>query len=125
MRRLLVSALIYQIHYNTQYGDGGNASADLIANAKGQEGNFLKVSVVPEKKIFTVSIGMKQRKKSFSIQCDDLKGGYADHICQTHPHEIPARPCHVDGGLSDGLCQADGQSLQPPPGHCRRQPLRY
>ncbi|MHC4580357.1 MAG: ComEC/Rec2 family competence protein [Planctomycetota bacterium] len=59
---------IYQIHYNTQYGDGGNTSADLIANAKGQEGNFLKVSVAPEKKIFSVSIGMKQRKKWFSIQ---------------------------------------------------------
>jgi hypothetical protein len=50
MRRLLVSGLIYQIHYNTQYGDGGNTSADLIANAKGQEGNFLKVSINPEKK---------------------------------------------------------------------------
>ncbi|MBL7188666.1 MAG: MBL fold metallo-hydrolase [Phycisphaerae bacterium] len=59
---------IYQIHYNTQYGDGGNTSADLIANAKGQEGGFIKVSVAPEKKIFTVSIGMKQRKKWFPIQ---------------------------------------------------------
>ena len=59
---------IYQIHYNTQYGDGGNTSADLIANAKGREGGFIKVSVAPEKRIFTVSIGMKRRKKWFPIQ---------------------------------------------------------
>ena len=59
---------IYQIHYNTQYGDEGNTSGDLIANAKGQEGGFIKVSVGPEKKIFTVSIGMKRRRKWFQIQ---------------------------------------------------------
>lgn len=37
---------LYQIHYNTQYGDSGNTAAQFIANAKNSDGgNYIKASV--------------------------------------------------------------------------------
>jgi len=60
---------IYQIHYNTRYGDEGNTSGDLIANRENpQEGAPVKASVDAKKHIFTVSIGVTGPSKKFSIQ---------------------------------------------------------
>jgi hypothetical protein len=60
---------IYQIHYNTQYGDEGNTFAELIANKESpNKGELIKVSVDAKKSVFTVSIGVKGPKKKFSIQ---------------------------------------------------------
>ncbi len=60
---------IYQIHYNTLYGDQGNTQAEFIANKKEPEkGDFIKVSVYPEKGNFTASIGTDGPKRTFPIQ---------------------------------------------------------
>lgn len=59
---------IYQIHYNTQYGDAGNTAAEFIANNVPQEGQYIKASVYPEKGIFTVSIGPDGAPKTYQIQ---------------------------------------------------------
>jgi len=60
---------VYQIHYNTLYGDEGNTQAEFIANKKEPEkGDFIKVSVYPEKGNFTVSIGTDGPKRTFAIQ---------------------------------------------------------
>ncbi|MHC4086348.1 MAG: ComEC/Rec2 family competence protein [Planctomycetota bacterium] len=60
---------IYQIHYNTQYGDGGNTAAELIANKDNpKQGQYIKASVYPEKGIFTVRIGPDGAAKTYQIQ---------------------------------------------------------
>ncbi len=60
---------IYQIHYNTQYGEAGNTSAEFIANAKDPgKGELIKASVHAEKGIFTVSVGVDGPKRSFPIR---------------------------------------------------------
>ncbi len=61
---------IFQIHYNTQYGDAGNTAAEFIANPKDdpQKGQYIKASVYPEKGIFTVSIGPDGAPKTYQIQ---------------------------------------------------------
>ena len=61
---------IFQIHYNTQYGDAGNTAAEFIANPKDNpdKGHYIKASVYPEKGIFTVSIGPDGAPKTYQIQ---------------------------------------------------------
>ena len=60
---------IYQIHYNTQYGDAGNTAAEFIANKDDlQKGQYIKARVYPEKGIFTVSIGPDGAPKTYQIQ---------------------------------------------------------
>lgn len=61
---------IYQIHYNTQYGDDGNTSAEFIANPKDNpdKGEYIKASVYPEKGIFTISIGSAGPTRIYPIQ---------------------------------------------------------
>jgi len=60
---------IYQIHYNTRYGDKGNTSSDLIANKEDpQKGVLVRASVDPKKNIFTVSIDVAGPRREFSIQ---------------------------------------------------------
>ena len=60
---------IYQIHYNTLYGDEGNTEEEFIANKKEPEkGELIKVSVDPEKDNFAVSIGVKRPKREFPIK---------------------------------------------------------
>jgi hypothetical protein len=61
---------IYQIHYNTQYGDEGNTSAEFIANPKDNpdKGEYIKASVYPEKGIFTISIGPAGPTRIYPIQ---------------------------------------------------------
>jgi beta-lactamase superfamily II metal-dependent hydrolase len=61
---------IYQIHYNTQYGDAGNTEPEFIANPKEdpKEGQYIKVSVHPENGNCTISIGPGGPKRTFAIQ---------------------------------------------------------
>jgi len=60
---------IYQIHYNTLYGDEGNTAGEFIANKKYPErGELIMASVNAEKGTFTVSIGVKGPKREFRIQ---------------------------------------------------------
>jgi competence protein ComEC len=60
---------IYQIHYNTQYGDKGNTSSEFIANADDpQKGRYIKASVHPQKGTFTVSINSTAPVGTYPIQ---------------------------------------------------------
>ena len=60
---------IYQIHYNTMYGDQGNTDEEFIANKNDPErGELIKFSVDPEKSNFTVSIGVNGPKRAFAIK---------------------------------------------------------
>jgi competence protein ComEC len=58
MKQLPSLKALYQIHYNTQYGDQGNTELSYIANGKDpKKGNFVRVSVGPQGDVFAVSIG--------------------------------------------------------------------
>jgi competence protein ComEC len=61
---------IYQIHYNTQYGDAGNTEPEFIANPKDNpdRGQYIRASVYPEKGIFTVRIGPDGAPTTYQIQ---------------------------------------------------------
>ena len=61
---------IYQIHYNTQFGDAGNTALEFIANPKEnpKQGQYIKVSVYAEKGIFNVSIGQDGSSRTYPIQ---------------------------------------------------------
>jgi len=60
---------IYQIHYNTIYGDEGNTAEEFIANKEDPEkGKLIKASVDSVKGNFTVSIGVNGPKQTFPIQ---------------------------------------------------------
>jgi beta-lactamase superfamily II metal-dependent hydrolase len=61
---------IYQIHYNTQYGDAGNTGPEFIANPKDDpnNGRYIKVSVYPDKGVFTASISSDGSKQTYTIQ---------------------------------------------------------
>ena len=69
MKALPSIKAIYQIHYNTIYGDEGNTAEEFIANKKDpNKGELIKASVDPEKGNFTVSIGVNGPKRTFPIQ---------------------------------------------------------
>lgn len=68
LKKLASVKAIYQIHYNTQYGDAGNTAAEFIANKVPQIGQYIKARVYPEKGIFTVSIGPDGAPKTYQIQ---------------------------------------------------------
>ena len=70
MKVLTSVKAIYQIHYNTQYGDAGNAAPEFISNPKEnpKEGRYIKASVYAEKGIFTVSIGLNGPVRTYPIQ---------------------------------------------------------
>ncbi len=60
---------IYQIHYNTQYGDKGNTSPEFIANPDDlQKGRYIKASVQPQKGTFTISIDHSGPTQTFPIR---------------------------------------------------------
>lgn len=69
VRRTLLKG-IYQIHYNTRYGDEGNTDPDFIANPKDDpdKGQYIKASVEPGKGIFTIAIGPEGMRRIFSIK---------------------------------------------------------
>ena len=56
-----------QIHYNTQYGDAGNTQSNFIANPKDNpdQGEFIKASVAPDAKTFTLQIGPDGQRHSY------------------------------------------------------------
>ncbi len=59
---------IYQIHYNTQFGDAGNTAAEFIANNVPRIGQYIKARVYGDKGVFTVSIGPDGPAKTYQIQ---------------------------------------------------------
>jgi beta-lactamase superfamily II metal-dependent hydrolase len=61
---------LYQIHYNTQYGDTGNTRPEFIANPKDDptNGEFIKASVRLDKNTFTVQIGPTGKGRTYVIQ---------------------------------------------------------
>lgn len=60
---------IYQLHYNTLYGDKGNTHPEFIANKLDpQKGRYIKASVFPDKGTFTISIDSDAPKRTFPIQ---------------------------------------------------------
>ncbi|MHC4157877.1 MAG: ComEC/Rec2 family competence protein, partial [Planctomycetota bacterium] len=60
---------IYQIHYNTLYGDQGNTHPEFIANKNDpQKGRYIKASIYPDKGIFTVSIDRDGPIQTFPLQ---------------------------------------------------------
>ncbi|NLP11595.1 MBL fold metallo-hydrolase, partial [bacterium] len=51
---------LYQLHFNTQYGEQGNAPRAAIANPTGQEsGNYVRVTVDAGAKVMAVQIGAR------------------------------------------------------------------
>ncbi len=64
---------LYQIHYNTQYGDEGNTKPEFIANPKDNldRGEFIKASVHSDKGIFTVQIGPNGPRHAYSIHTEE------------------------------------------------------
>ncbi|MHC4741784.1 MAG: ComEC/Rec2 family competence protein [Planctomycetota bacterium] len=60
---------IYQIHYNTQYGDKGNPPAEFIANKENpKKGEYIKASITPAKDVFTLQIGPDGEQKTYGIR---------------------------------------------------------
>ena len=60
---------LYQLHYNTLYGDEGNTCPEFIANKNDpQKARYIKASIYPNKDIFTVSIDPNGPKRTFPIQ---------------------------------------------------------
>lgn len=60
---------IYHIHYNVENGDAGNTAAEFIANPKDDpdKGQYIKARILPDKGIFTISIGPEEQKRTYSI----------------------------------------------------------
>jgi competence protein ComEC len=56
---------LYALHKNATTGPDDNASPDLIANRDPAGGEFIKVSVAPDGKTYTVQIGADGAKKAF------------------------------------------------------------
>ncbi len=57
---------LYQLHYNDQYGEAGNAPLEYIANAKGQDqGRYVRVVVNAKRKVMAVSMGSAGDVKEF------------------------------------------------------------
>ncbi|MBN1360836.1 MAG: MBL fold metallo-hydrolase [Sedimentisphaerales bacterium] len=87
---------LYQIHYNTQYGDAGNAAPEFIANRENPDrGEFIKASVYPAKGVFTVRIGPDGEAKTYPIQA-----GAAARIIS------PARFEHIAFNVQDPVAVA-------------------
>jgi hypothetical protein len=61
---------LYQIHYNTQYGNEGNTKPECIANPRDNpdQGEFIKASAHMDKDVFTVQIGADGQKKTYRVQ---------------------------------------------------------
>ena len=69
LKELASVKAIYQIHYNTQYGDTGNTGEEFIANKDNpNQGQYIKARVYRDKEVFTVSIGTDGPEKTYQIQ---------------------------------------------------------
>ena len=69
LKELASVKAIYQIHYNTQYGDAGNTGEEFIASKDDpQKGQYIKARVYADKGVFTVSIGPDGAPKTYQIQ---------------------------------------------------------
>ncbi len=68
LRQLPSVRAIYQIHYNTQFGEAGNAPSGFIANPEGShKADWIKASVHPEEGTFSISIGEDGAERVFPI----------------------------------------------------------
>jgi competence protein ComEC len=69
MKQLPSVKAIYQIHYNAQYGEQGNAPLEYIANGKDpRKGTFIRVAVGPKGDVFTVSIGTDGPQRTYAVK---------------------------------------------------------
>jgi beta-lactamase superfamily II metal-dependent hydrolase len=69
LKKLPSVKAIYQIHYNTQYGDAGNTAAEFIANKDNpNQGQYIKTRVYGDEGVFTVSIGPDGTEHKYQIQ---------------------------------------------------------
>jgi len=60
---------IYQIHYNTQYGEKGNPPPQFIANKDDPtKGQYIKAAVNAKRGTFTVQIGPSGKKQAYPIR---------------------------------------------------------
>ncbi|MHC4751032.1 MAG: ComEC/Rec2 family competence protein [Planctomycetota bacterium] len=60
---------IYQIHYNTLYGDEGNTDVEFIANKTDpNKGEYIKASIYTDKGTFKVQIGPNGQKRPYKIK---------------------------------------------------------
>ena len=60
---------IYQIHYNQQYGEAGNAPGEFIANGTGSgTGGFFCVTVPPDATSFTVKVGSDGAERQYQVK---------------------------------------------------------
>jgi len=59
---------IYQIHYNTQYGDAGNPPPGFVANKDNpNQGEYIKACVNPKEGTFTLQIGPEGKQRIYAI----------------------------------------------------------
>jgi competence protein ComEC len=60
---------LYQIHYNTEYGDAGNTKPEFIANPKADpgQGRYIKASVPADQATFTAQIGPDGAKRVYQV----------------------------------------------------------
>jgi len=69
MKQLPSLKALYQIHYNTQYGEQGNTELSYVANGKDpKKGNFIRVSVGPSSDVFAVSIGADGPQRVYAVK---------------------------------------------------------
>jgi hypothetical protein len=60
---------IYQIHFNTQYGDAGNPPPEFIANPDDPNaGRFIRLTVGAEAESFTVTVGADGAEKTYAVK---------------------------------------------------------
>lgn len=69
LKQLPAVKAIYQMHYNTQYGDEGNTRMEFIANGKNPpKGRWIRVSVAADKGSFTVTLGANGPQKTYAVK---------------------------------------------------------
>ncbi|HEV3237790.1 MAG TPA: MBL fold metallo-hydrolase [Gemmataceae bacterium] len=69
LRRLPDIQAIYQMHKNLDVASQENADDEFIANAEEKcAGNFIKLAVAPDSKSYTVTVGAKDKPKSYKTR---------------------------------------------------------
>jgi competence protein ComEC len=63
---------MYQIHRNLRADSENNTASEYIANLEANcKGNYIKLSVAPDGKSYTVSIPATGHKRTFQTKVDD------------------------------------------------------
>jgi beta-lactamase superfamily II metal-dependent hydrolase len=71
LRRIPDVKAIYQIHRNLDVAASENTSPDMIANKEKKAGEGIKVSVAPDGKSYTVTVGTKGKPRRFETRIQD------------------------------------------------------